>query len=388
MTKERMILGEGCIYSMDSRETGRNNNVIVCGSSGSGKTMSVSEPRLLETTDSSLIASVTKKRLVEKYTPLFQKRGYEILHLNFAKPMESSCSYDPLLYVENDADITFLAKSIVMADPQKKKNTRADPYWDHAAVSLLSAEIAYTRMTKEDATFADVLVLHDSLVLEEKSSLVQTSLDSAFHRIALENPGCFAASCWRSFKNLPTRTAGCVFGTLNTIIDTFFSQELRKMMSAENRIDLEQLGMKKTVLFLSSSPVNPSLHGFMNLFFAQAFKQLFEYAESRPDGVLPVPVHVLGDDFATGGCIYNFPEHISIFREKGISVTLLLQSESQLEQMYGPANASAILDNCDSYVYLGGMDLWTARKISLRLDVPLEEILSMPVGQEVVFRRG
>ena len=37
MEKERVILGEGCFYSADSNETGLNNNIIVCGGSGSGK---------------------------------------------------------------------------------------------------------------------------------------------------------------------------------------------------------------------------------------------------------------------------------------------------------------------------------------------------------------
>ena len=83
MEKEKVILGENCCYSADSNETGLNNNVIVCGGSGSGKTMSVSEPRLLETKTSSMIATVTKRRIVNKYMPLFKKRGYEILDLNF-----------------------------------------------------------------------------------------------------------------------------------------------------------------------------------------------------------------------------------------------------------------------------------------------------------------
>lgn len=75
-------------------------------------------------------------------------------------------------------------------------------------------------------------------------------------------------------------------------------------------------------------------------------------------------------------------------REKGISVTLLLQSESQLVQMYGEQNAVTIINNCDSYVYLGGMDLRTAQDVSIRANLPLEDILYMPVGQEIIFRRG
>lgn len=243
-------------------------------------------------------------------------------------------------------------------------------------------------MTKDNATFADVLEMHDSLTMDESGSMLKTSLDEKFLYITLKDQNCFAVSCWKSFKNLPIKTAGCVFGTLNTTIDTIFSPELRKMIATKKKVDFEKLATKKTILFVITSAVNPAIHCFVNMFYAQAFKQLFEYAENRPDGVLPIPVHVLCDDFATGSRVLNFREYISIFREKGISVTLLLQSESQLEQMYGSDNATTIINNCDSYIYMGGMDLRTAHNISLRLNAPLDEVLYMPIGQEVLFRRG
>ena len=156
----------------------------------------------------------------------------------------------------------------------------------------------------------------------------------------------------------------------------------------KKKVDFEQLATQKTILFVSTSAVNPSLHCFINMFYAQAFKTLFEYAESLPHGRLPIPVHVLCDDFATGSRILNFPEYISIFREKQISVTLLVQSESQLESMYGSDDATTIINNCDTYLYMGGMDLKTGRSISERLNVPLEDVLYMPIGQEYIFRRG
>lgn len=387
MEKEKVILGENCCYSVDSKETGLNNNVIVCGGSGSGKTMSISEPRLLETKTSSIIAVVTKRRIVNKYIPLFEERGYEIPDLNFVDPDKSTCCYDPLQYVKSYSDITFLAKSIIKANKQKD-NSNADPYWDEAAISLLSAEIAYIMMTKENATFVDVLEVNDSLTLDDGSGTIQTSLDDNFDYIAAENPSCFAISCWRTFKQLPVKTAACVFSTLNSTIDTVFSPEIRKMIESEKKVNFEQMGNKRTILFVTTSAVNSALHSFVNMFYAQAFKQLFEYAENCPDGVLPVPVHVLCDDFAMGGEILNFPEFISIFREKGISVTLLLQSESQLNQMYGTDNSVTIINNCDTYIYLGGMDLRTAQNVSVRLNSPLDEVLYMPIGQEILFRRG
>ena len=34
------------------------------------------------------------------------------------------------------------------------------------------------------------------------------------------------------------------------------------------------------------------------------------------------------------------------------------------------------------------MDIKTAQNISMRLNAPLDEVLYMPIGQEILFRRG
>ncbi len=230
MVADRMILGENVIYSTDCNATGLNNNVLVCGASGCGKTMSILEPRLLETQHSSLIATVTKRKIVNKYKSVFESRGYVVEDLNFINPTESSVAFDPLQYVSSYSDITFLAESIVNANPRKDRST-ADPYWDESATSLLSAEIAYTLMTKDNATFADVLKLHDSIDIIDGNEQIKTSVDHKFDSLAEKDPGCFAVSCWKSFRKLPIRTASCIFGTLNTTIDTIFSPELRKMIA-------------------------------------------------------------------------------------------------------------------------------------------------------------
>lgn len=384
---DRMILGAKCAYSTDCEETGLNNNVLVCGGSGSGKTMSVTEPRLLETFHTSLIATVTKRRIVNKYAPMFEERGYQVLDLNFADPAASTVCYDPLAYVHDCADIHFLAEAIVRGNAGKAHGNLSDPFWDSAAISLLSAEIACTLCEKKNATFADVLDLHESNNFYQYGDTISSNLEGRFDLLDGELSD-YACSCWQTFIKLPYRTASCVYSTLNTTIDTLFSPELREMIRSCRRVSFRDIACRKTVLFVTTSAVNPALGCFVNMFYAQAFKQLFEFAERRPDGVLPLPVHMICDDFATGGRIHNFAEYISIFREKRISVTLLLQSESQLEAMYGPGDATTIINNCDSYVYLGGMDLRTAQNVSIRLNAPLEDVLYLPIGGEILFRRG
>lgn len=386
---DRLILGDGenCIFSSDSQETGLNNNILVIGTSGCGKTVSIMEPRILETFNKSLIATVTKRRIVKKYSELMKRRGYKVWDLNFVHPSEGNCGYDPLMHIGSYNDITFLARSIVLANPQKAQSN-ADPYWDEGATSLLSAEIAYILMTKNNPTFADVLDFHNKLTFQEVCGVISTNYDDKFDFLANRDPSCFAVSCWKSFKQLPVKTASCIFSALNTTIDSIFNPELKEMFHLEKKVDFEKLASEKTVLFITTSPVNSSLNSFISSFYGTAFKNLFEYAEEQPDGKLPVPVDVLADDFATGCPVNMFEQYVSIFREKGLSVTALIQSESQLSSLYGSEKATTIINNCDTIVFLGSMDLETGKSISMRANRPLEDILYMPIGSEIIFRRG
>jgi hypothetical protein len=56
--------------------------------------------------------------------------------------------------------------------------------------------------------------------------------------------------------------------------------------------------------------------------------------------------------------------------------------------MYGEEGATTIIDNCDTYVYMGGMDLKTCENVSRRVNRTLDSVLSMPLEQVIVFRRG
>jgi len=385
---DNVILAENCIYSTDSNKTGVNNNILVCGTSGCGKTMSVAEPRLLETKNGSLIIALTKRRLVNKYWELFEKRGYNVWDLNFANPDKSQISYDPVKFIKSHQDITFLAKAIVNADIDPD-SVKKDPYWDNAAVSLLSAIICHEMMTKGDkASMAGAMKTFKSLDFQIGNNGFTTSLDDYFKRLARKNPTAFAVSCWNTFRIVAEKTASCIYSSACNAIDKIFTPSLLEMFESNKQVNFEKIANEKTILFVTTSAVNPSLSCFVNIFYSQVFKTLFEYAEGLDEGRLPLPVHVLCDDFATGSKIVNFPEYISIFREKGISVTLLLQSESQLEGMYGKSDATTIINNCDTYLYFGSMDLTTAKNISQRLDESLDSVLYMPIGEVYVFRRG
>ncbi|MCI6022016.1 MAG: type IV secretory system conjugative DNA transfer family protein, partial [[Bacteroides] pectinophilus] len=171
---DRVILGRDAIYTTDCEVTGINNNILVCGGSGSGKTMSISEPCMLEAMNSSLVVTVTKRRIVDKYKQLFRSRGYVVEDMNYIDPEESTVSFDPIRYIKDCTDITYVARSIMLANPQKQGSSR-DPYWDEAAASLLCAEISYVIMTNEKATFADVIDTHMRLKIAPDDEGIKTT---------------------------------------------------------------------------------------------------------------------------------------------------------------------------------------------------------------------
>lgn len=382
-----LILGHNQVYSGNCGLTQCNNNIFIVGASGSGKSFSVVEPALAHIRNTSVVLTGSKRTLIEKYIRWFRSLDYTVFDVNFVHPERSSAAYDPLRYVKSYTDIKHLAMSVVLADPLKAKSN-ADPYWDKGGASLLCALISYVMMTKAKPTFADVLDLLDSIEIDDRGGVIKTNLDEKFDRVKMKDPNCFAVTNWRTFKQLPIKTASCIFSTLNSTVDDMFTPELRKMMRKSTPLDFTELGRKRCVLFITTSAVNNALHRFVNMFNGQMLKDLFEFAEEQPDGCLPVPVRLVFDDFAVGSKILNFPEMISIFRAKRISCLLLLQSESQLQSMYGESEAVTIINNCDTYVYMGGMDLGTCRNVSQRLNAPLEDVLYMPIGQEFIFRRG
>lgn len=391
MNAERMILGNNCIYNGDPKLTGLNRNVLIVGGTGSGKTVSFVEPALMEPLKvkkpNNKIVILTKRDIPDKYIQLYKAAGFNTYDLDFSNPERGNCCDDPLTYIRSEEDISDLAHSIIMANERKEHST-ADPFWDDSSEQLLAAEIATTLMTKDKPTFADVLDLHFSLKIEESGCGISTSLDPLFRKIEKAAPDCYAIICWRTFKEAAPKTAKSIYVSMNPTLRAY-TTSIRNSMKTKPAVDFNKFASEKSILFITTSPVKKALHGLANIFVSQAISELFTIADKTETGTLPIPVDIIFDDFATGAKVSEMPEKLSICRAKGIAfLGILLQSESQLKRMYGEAEAIEIIDNCDSYVFFGGNNYETARSLSLKLNVPLDEILYLPVGQIVVFRRG
>ena len=141
------------------------------------------------------------------------------------------------------------------------------------------------------------------------------------------------------------------------------------------------------VLFLNISDTDRTFDPIVNIFYLQALQTLCAEADELEDGRLKVPVRIIMDDFANSARIENFDKLISVIRSREISVSLILQSMTQIRSMYEEA-ANTIIDNCDHILYLGTQNLETAEFIGTRAYKTPEKILCMPADSAYLLEKG
>lgn len=380
----KMILGENQEYSLDCYETQLNNNVLVVGTTGAGKTRSIVTPNLLEATGS-YIVSDPKGNLYRKYKDYLEEKGYVVKKLDFTNPKKSD-GYNFFEYIQSTQDIITTAHMLIYDGNQ---GNHEDPFWDQAAQLLLQALIAYLREAHQpsDRNLHSLLKLVTMCSSNGDLDDRESMMDAIMKDFARSHKDSYAVNTYNKFRVAASKTLRSILITINAKLGLFDSPEI-KAMTEKDDLDIPMIGMRKTAVFVVVSDTDRSMDSLANLFFTQAMNQLCRWADKCcVDDRLPVPVRFILDDFATNCKIAEFPRMISSIRSRGISTMLMIQAESQLTHCYGD-DGETIIGNCDTYVYLGTNDVKTAQAVAERADVPMRKILYMPVGTNWIFRRG
>lgn len=381
----RRILAKGCFISNDTRATGLNNNDIVIGPSGSGKTRGYVKPNILQCNESMIVAD-TKGNLVKELRTPLEKAGYKVIDMNF-KDLSKSYGYNPFDYIRcnkdgayNEQDIMTIASAVI-----PKPTSKSDPFWELAARMYFTSTVAYTMecLPKYEHNLDSAIMLAMQISNGNYAKLIK--------ELEFINPKSLAVQTYNLFKDTckSEKTEASVLAVLGEKFNGLTLNDLLKMYKRENRIDFSSLGREKTVVFLSISDMDRSKDRIISLFYTQALQALcnsadFDYDDCR----LPIPVRFILDDFATNAYIPDFDKIISVIRSREIYVSIILQSITQLDALYGPENAKTIINNCDNCLYLGGQDIQTAKYMSFKANKSVTTILNMPLKDAYLFTRG
>ncbi|MCM1223240.1 MAG: type IV secretory system conjugative DNA transfer family protein [Lachnospiraceae bacterium] len=386
-TNTYRILAKGRTINNDTWQTGLNNNDLIIGPSGAGKTRGYVKPNILQCSESMVITD-TKGAICSDVRPVLEKEGYLAAEINFADCAASPYGYNPLDYIRHDKNGRFLEQDILtLAACIVPIETANDPYWELTARIYLESAVSYTleALPENERHLGSVVRLVGEMGRDGQYKRLMDEL-------AVVDPDSFALSRYRMFKSITEsadKTAACVYSFLTSKLAPFSFDGARRLFTNPQKINIKHLGRKKTAVFLTVSDTDDSMYRLANLFYTQALHTLCSLADKNPGHRLKMPVRFYLDDFASNAVIPGFDRIISVIRSREISVSVIIQSLSQLESLYGKAKAMTILNNCDNVLCLGaGRDLETAGYISRQGNKPVSAILNMPLNEAWLLTRG
>ena len=123
------------------------------------------------------------------------------------------------------------------------------------------------------------------------------------------------------------------------------------------------MGEKRVALFALISDSDTSFNFLVSVLYQQLFQQLFDSADHKHGGSLPVPVHFLMDEFANISLPEDFDKKLSTMRSRNVFVSIILQNIAQLKALF-EKQWESILGNCDELLYLGGNEQGSHKYIS------------------------
>lgn len=177
---DKVILGQGVVLEDGLGVTRPNDNQIIIGGTGTGKSLSVLWPTMCHMKESSFIGTFAKDGKVDAAVRYFEDLGYKTIIWNLANPQKNDLLPDPLTYITSEDDLQQTVKQIVAANPDYLRSTKFDPYWNDGSEGLLTGFIYHVFMTEDHPCMKKVLDLFYAMKIKEDGKGIKTSLDDQF----------------------------------------------------------------------------------------------------------------------------------------------------------------------------------------------------------------
>ena len=350
--KKGILLAEKNYLPVDKRG---NVNVLVIGGSGAGKSASFVIPNAYQLLGSYVFTD-PKGELYDKVAGYLKANGYEIKIFNLLNPKNSD-GYNPLHHIRSEIDVDVIANTIIRG--QAESSTSSEPYWDDMSEMLLKALIYYLMATRppEEQNLASC----SELVRAANNNGGDNLLTNLISQLPYDHP---ARMYYKSVELASDKTYSSILSSLQSKLGKFDSKEIAELTST-NTIDFEEIGKKKTAVFVMSSDTHAAYDFLLTIFFSQMIQQLYDFAD-KECGALKVPTYFILDEFANIGRIPDFDKKISTSRSRKISFSVIVQNLDQLEAIYKDSYET-ILGNCDTHLFLGSNSQKTVEYFSKAL---------------------
>ena len=343
-----------------------NRNVMCIGAPGTGKTFNLFVAALLRfwrPTDPSSITSDTKGTTVKRMLPYLMKHDRIVKVLNTKDP-SNSFGYNPLKYTRNDLEVLIAVDTIMGNTTGRKPDEGVDgDFWEKSEKSVFVSIIGGLRELKEIAPGLDVEVniptMADILLTAEASSDdddpdAPTTIDRFFALIEHLKPDSYACRTYKGLKLAGKgRTMNSILVSCAVRLMPFNLPVIRELMWRDE-MEIDRIPFEPTNVFVVADDSGGQLDFVLAMFYQQAFRTLYSIADNLPGERFPTPVISLVDEMLNMGNIPYKERILMTARSRNMPIVMGIQSMELAKEKWGENILGAILDGCDTLVYMGG----------------------------------
>lgn len=336
-------------------------NVAVIATTGAGKTASFILPNILSQNDGSMVITDPSGTLYERTSGDLISRGYQVRQLNPLN-LVASIGYNPLSMASTFPEMQEVAHILVRTATQGAK---VDPFWLQGAEEIIGILIKCLKNHVDSGRYANLANLQYLLQgFGDGQGLTPF--------VAANAPDDATYHAFKGFISQSDKTMQGLLSQAKASLSMLSDPDIARL-TAVSTFDFSLLRREKTALFLVFPQNRVSYYALLaNLFYTQLFHYCLDDRLYRPDSL---PIYFLLDEFGHL-TIPDFPSIITTTRQRKISLSVVLQSVSQLEERYGRQGAHTILNGgVASRLFFSGMDIDTATELARTIgDVHMEQM--------------
>jgi len=365
------ILSNNVRMSTDTSVTGLNNNMLVIGGSGAGKTFFIVKPNIMQMMlNNSFIATDPKGEIARATANMLKKNGYNVKVLNLID-MAKSDGYNPFRYIREENDVVKLVTNII-SNTTPKETAPTDPFWEKSESMFLQALFYYVwlEMPPNRKNFQSVLELLSEAEVDAKGN--DSKLTKKMKQLAKTSKLKQNHPAYKQYMKV-IRGAGdtvrSIIISANSRLALLENPQILRILSKDD-LHLEELGIgvngdkhTRTALFCIIPDSDKSYNFIVGMLYTQLFQELYFQADFKNDGKLPIQVTLMMDEFANVALPDDFCSLLSTMRSRRISSIIIVQNLAQIKALFKDT-WETITGNCDTLVYLGGNEKSTHQYIS------------------------
>lgn len=347
--KHKGLLLDGIDKRLNQSESFQN----VCFSArvGAGKTTKYIIPNVLDKArqNVSIVVHDPKGEVHQATSGYMKANGFDVVVFN-PHDVNSSNLFNPFDEATSQIELELIAETLIWSGNPKEN----DAYWNNGATRILSVLIKC--LSFGDKAYFNLPNLYH--LLQNFGALGEGLEDWIAH------------NCWdpqfpddeavlNEWKGALTGNKEAIqsfVGICLTALKALSNRELKTFFSASD-YQLSQLRQRKTVIYFVTPPEHQKYYSFVtSLFFRAVFNECM-----RPKHLAgkSLPVYILYDEFGNS-YVSDFVSVANTIRGYGVSLSIILQSMSQLAMRYGEKTADAIQGAFNTNICLSSCDPVTA----------------------------